>query len=452
MTLLTAVTFGGPDAVAALAFLPEEESQLLVHRAQVLLEIPREKRIPLLVQEVKRLVTARRRHLAAADPDRLAQVLSGERPSLVEVVLRALPLALADAVRQRLGAMGERTALGVALRHELKPEVLAIIRWKLEENLAKAGLVGGGFRFSDVLTLAQRELLAICDRMGARALATSLAALPEDEVQALFEKLPPDQRSLAQRATEAGRERHLNEGDARVVLARYGTLDDPSPLMRSAGAQRLVRACVAHGNDFLSRLIERNPGELSRLLTRWKSEEKARPVKGDGGRADIVEQMERLAQRGVIERPVRLLPPPEKGLRPGMVRSAPALSAPPNRLGRPVPPPPPRDERTEEVSGASPSPRAEKPRRDVMAERAARQAGVPRSRSSVELSGARRSKLNEVPESTHLSRSQSSRSVASPLAPIPTRRAKAPGGKEKSKPGTSPRGKGPGRGPTGGSR
>ena len=444
MMLLTAVTFGGPESVESLGFLPDEEAQLLKHRAQVLLEIPREKRIPLLVQEVKRLVTARRRQLGSADPDPLAQLLSSERPSLVEVVLRALPLALADEVRQRLGSRPERTSLGVALRHELKPEILAIIRWKLEEALAKAGPGGQGFRFSDLMTLAQRELLAICDRMGARALATAFAGLPEDEAKALFEKLPPDQKSLAQRATEAGRERHLREDDARTVLGRFDAVENPSAGMRSAGAQRLARALTAQGADFGARLVERHPGELGRLLARWMSEEKSRPVKGDGGRADIVEQMERLAQRGVIDRPVRLLPPPERLARPPP-SNRPSLPPPPSRLGRSVPLTSGPEPEKPELSALA------KGRRDPMAERAARQAGAARDEELSGLSRRNRPLSPEPPENTGLSRTGLSRSVA-PLTSIPTRRAKPSHLRGPGKPPPDSGGKGPKRGPGSGSR
>lgn len=99
MLLLTSVTFGGQEAPGGFEHLPDEDAELLKHRAGELLQIPREKRIPLLVQEIKRLVTARRGQLWAADPGRLAALLKQERAGLVEVVLRALPASLADSVR-----------------------------------------------------------------------------------------------------------------------------------------------------------------------------------------------------------------------------------------------------------------------------------------------------------------------------------------------------------------
>src|SRR4051812_24966353 len=132
MLLLTSVTFGGAECVGAFDHLPDEESELLKHRAGELLQIPRDKRIPFLVQEIKRLVTARRRQLAGVDPARLAEVLGKERSAMVEVVLRALPSALADSVRKEVPRQP------VKLKHEVRADVLSIIRWKLEDAVRSA--------------------------------------------------------------------------------------------------------------------------------------------------------------------------------------------------------------------------------------------------------------------------------------------------------------------------
>src|SRR5512146_17286 len=186
MLLLTAVTFGGSECQGALDFLPEDESDLLKHRAQEMLAIPREKRIPLLVQEIKRLVNARRGQLWAADPAKLAEVLRGERPVLVEVLLKAFPAALVDAVRALLPTKTAR------LVRDPKPEVLGILRWKLEDVLAKMGAPHAHLKFSDVLRLQSRELLTLVDTLGAHGIGPAAAGLPEEELKALYEALSPD--------------------------------------------------------------------------------------------------------------------------------------------------------------------------------------------------------------------------------------------------------------------
>src|SRR5690349_13883708 len=129
MLLLTAMTFGSSQVDEVFEHLPDEERDLLKHRASLIRQIPREQRIPLLVQEIKRLVTARRKKLADANPARLAAVLSEERGAMVEVVLRALPSTLADAVREAMPLSRAQ----VKLKHEVRPDILSIIRWRLEE-------------------------------------------------------------------------------------------------------------------------------------------------------------------------------------------------------------------------------------------------------------------------------------------------------------------------------
>jgi len=370
MLLLTALAFGGSESVEAFAHLTREEEELLRYRAQALLQIPRDRRVPLLVQEIKRLVTQRRRQLGSADPKRLATLLANERGAVVTVILQALPSELADAVRAQLSDRPE-----VKLQREVKPDILSIVRWKLEDGLRQSAPQVGVFRFTDLLTLQQRELLAICDRMGARVLATAVAGLPDAEREEFLGKLPPDQKNLALRAAEAGKARRLSEDDARTVLTMYGALDNPPQGVRTAGAQRLVRACVAQGPEFAQRLVDRHAGDLGKLFARWLKEERNKPVKGDGGRMDIVEQMERLSQKGVIDKPMRLPPPvrpPPGGLgpppRPKTSQSVAAgravpSGAPSTAPSRPAVPRPP---------GAQPA----GPRRDPIAERNARRAGA----------------------------------------------------------------------------
>lgn len=345
MLLLTAVTFGGSDCVGALEHLPPEEAELLKFRASELLQIPREKRIPLLVQEIKRLVTSRRGQLWAFDPERLAEVLRRERPALVDVVLKALPAGVAEEVRAALPPVKHRPS------REVKPWVLSIVRWKLDELLGKAVARKATFKFVDILNLQPRELLTLCDRMGARALATALAGVAAGERDSFLQALPPDQRDLASRAAAAGESRKLPEERAHAVLESYGAHQSPKDALRNAGAQRIARACLAQSPEFAARLVERHGGELGRLLARWVRQERGRAPRGDGGRADLVEQMERLAQKGMIERPVRL---------PPATKSPPRLGLPGGKLLPPIPRPP----------------------RDPIAEREARRAGLAGPRSS----------------------------------------------------------------------
>ncbi|PTL80513.1 hypothetical protein [Vitiosangium sp. GDMCC 1.1324] len=312
MMLLTAITFGGQEGVAALEHLPEEEAELLQHRAQEILQIPREKRIPLLVQEIKRLVKDRRGQLWSAEPERLAGLLKRERAALVEVVMRALPGPLADAVRSHLPSAGK-----VKLTREVRPQVLDIVRWKLEERLSRESSPHVPFKFTDVLLLQTRELLTVCDRLGARVLGPALAGVPDADREPAFTGLPPHLRQLATRSVTANAPRKLAEEDARAQLAQYGGLENLAAAIRGAGVHRLARASVAQSAEFAARLLEKHRGDFGQILTKWVREERSRPTtRGDGGRTDIVTDLERLAARGLIDRPVRLTPPRPPALGP----------------------------------------------------------------------------------------------------------------------------------------
>lgn len=358
MLLLTAITFGGQEGVAALEHLAPEDGELLLHRAQEIMHIPREKRIPFLVQEIKKLVKDRRGQLWNAEPEKLAALIQKERGALAEVVLRALPSVLAEAVRAHLPQRP------VKLSREVRPQVLDIIRWKLEERLKHSSGSQAAFKFTDVLMLQPRELLTVCDRLGARVLGPALAGLEDAQREGLIAALPPDMKSLASKAVQANAPRKLPSEEAKEQLAVHDGLKNLAGAIRSAGTQRLARACVSQSAEFAARMLERHRGDFGSLLAKWVRDERSKPASRmtDGGRADIVADLERLAARGLIERPVRLTP------------QRPALNPPPMRGAPPSrEPPPARMPPGAERSNVVQPPPA--PRRDVMAEREARRAG-----------------------------------------------------------------------------
>lgn len=471
MLLLTSLAFGGSEAVGAYEHLDQGEEELLKHRAAGVLQIPREKRIPLLVQEIKRLVTQRRRQLAAADPKRLAVLLKKERSTVVEVVLGALASDLANAVRAEMG-----NPAPVKLLRDVNPEVLSIVRWKLEDAMRSNAPQVGSFRFTDLSMMQQREILAVADRMGARVLATAVAGLPEEDRQAFFGKLPPDQRVLAARAAEAGATRRLTEKDAKLVLEMHGALENPSLGMRSAGIQRIIRACYAQSPEFAQRFAERHQGEIGKLLNRWLREEKGKPIKGDGGRLDIVEQIERLAQKGIIDRPMRLPPPMKAPAAPPMLRPPPGSAAPsnPQNPQSKVLVAPPARRSTGSVAQAPALPSAPRsrpiaaapgapPRRDLMADREARRAGaagsgvVPNSKPGARPTDSQVRAQRVLRDGKPLPNDQletrpPQRSQSSPVSAIPKRREPPGSAGSTTNPQRSPVLKGPGRGPAGGSR
>lgn len=441
MLLLTAVTFGGTESLGAFDHLGGEHAEVLKHRAQEMLQIPREQRIPLLVQEIKRLVTAKRGYLWASDPQKLAKVLKGERQALVEVLLRALPASVAEEVRKHLPPSRQK----LKLKKDVRSEVLNVVRWKLEEVLARTVSPKVTLRFADVLLLQSRELLTLCDRIGAKGLASAVAGLEDAEREAFFGALPPDLKVLVTRAIEGAPNRKLSPKDAQELIHQHAAGKGPVEAIRNAGAHRLSRACLAQSPEFAGRVVDRHKGELGSLLHKWLRAERAKgQPRGDAGRAEVVLELEKLAEAGVIERPVRLSPPksagppraagipppPRRGQVPGrgagpkasrggpqeipivgVPAQKPPLGAP--RFGpRSVPPAPPEE------------PPSEPPQRyrDPIAERQARRAGALSSRAPREPTPEPDSSVTKPPVRSRILGVDRPRSVLKPGQPPPKRR------------------------------
>jgi hypothetical protein len=233
----------------------------------------------------------------------------------------------------------------------------------------------------------------------------------------------------------------LSEKDAKLVLELHRALENPSLGMRSAGIQRIARACIAQSPEFAQRMAERFGGqtELGRLFGQWLREEKGRPIKADGGRIDIVEQLERLAQKNIVDRPMRLPPP--------MMRPPPpppqAIQAEPPRSSTGqsrvlVPPPQPRKPTTSIPQVPRHDPSLDSPRRE----------GGERSRAKAVPSGLTdsQSRAQVLRDGKPLERAKDPpRRQTSPVQEVPRRRD--PGAAR------SPVVKGgPGRGPKDGSR
>jgi hypothetical protein len=299
MTLLTALTFAGREALDAFDHLPEDEAELLRQRAVEILRIPRERRVPLMVREMKRLIAERRGQLWAAHPERLARILANERSTMVDVALRALPVATAEAVRRRLPARSPP----VRAAAEPKPQILQLVKCELEEALARDAQAAGParFEFSDVLLLTSRELSTLCDRLGARLLAPALAGLSEAAREPFLGGVRPDLRQLAVKNADAAASRALPEDDARQMLARHD--GHPPSGMRSAGARSLARAALSRSRELAEALTQRHRNNVGQLLLHWIRDEGPIPPRAkidDGG--DVLFELERLAQDGVIDR------------------------------------------------------------------------------------------------------------------------------------------------------
>src|SRR4051812_43148644 len=111
--LLTMLSFGGSVSKELFQFLPDDAAAAMASKAAKLDEIPKEKRVPLMVRELKQMMTFRAiKGLEGVEPSWLAAGFKGESPRIIAIALMHMPSSiqkqivarLPDAVREALPA------------------------------------------------------------------------------------------------------------------------------------------------------------------------------------------------------------------------------------------------------------------------------------------------------------------------------------------------------------
>jgi hypothetical protein len=297
MLLLTAVTFGGQEAIEALGYLPEQEAELLIERANELLSIPRERLTPFLVQQMRKLVASQSNDsLLDMEPDLVVRAIAGERPAMIEVILQALPFDLARIVRGQLHLAPAES------KREVSPKVLGVIRWKLEETLRAQAQHGPPFVFDDLLIIPDPDLRCLADALGARQAAAALVSLPPEAREEQLGRLSTRQRFLTQRALGAPAPA-LEAGPEAEALLESKSLQRA---VRSLGVRRIATTCLSRSAELAARMIERHRDDFGRLLAAYVAEErKARQRRPPKLQEELLAELESLAALGLIDRPVR---------------------------------------------------------------------------------------------------------------------------------------------------
>src|SRR3954452_8057222 len=110
------LSFGGSQGKELLALLPDDDSGPMAEKAQKLDEIPKEKRVGIMVRELRQMMTFRAiKGLEGVEPSWLSAGFKGESPRVVAIVLMHMPSSISrqviarlpDAVREAMPAREE---------------------------------------------------------------------------------------------------------------------------------------------------------------------------------------------------------------------------------------------------------------------------------------------------------------------------------------------------------
>jgi len=306
--LLTTLTFGGSGGAGLFSHLPEFEAERLNAKISMLEEIPREKRVPLMVRELRKLLTFRdRQALEGVEPSWLIAGFRGESPRTVAIVLMHMPSAVAKEIVDRLPkairqAMPARSELsGVPL--EVVKLVRARFNAKFESMPLSAHLEDFGFR--ELVALSARELVTVVRKLGAEELACAFVTVGKRALAELLRRLSTrEAEELISSVKRVAREDRMEAGAAQAFLGKVlDNFQNTDELFQKAGIWRLARAVASEDLLFARQLSQRFPRAHGRVLKDYLTRVNQRDDEIDGARirnAILMEVID-LSRRGKID-------------------------------------------------------------------------------------------------------------------------------------------------------
>jgi len=265
MMLLTTLTVAGGSELAIFERLPPDSRERVKGKAQALLAIPTEKRVPFMVHEIKQALSFKGlRGVEKVDPTWLLQGLRGESARVVAAVLVSLPAPtvrsllekLPPAIRQRLPAKDEMKRVPL----ELVRSVRQIFESRFHAMPAPSGK---GFAFRDVIQLEKAELYKLMRALGLVELGQAFVSVGKMALAELCRRLPreaAEELILAVRAASRVDVPELKSAQrflSRVVV----NFKDTEEFFQKAGLWRLAKASLLEDQAFRAAFRQRLPRE-----------------------------------------------------------------------------------------------------------------------------------------------------------------------------------------------
>ncbi len=308
--LLCLLSFGGEQSDDLLQLLPDDVSSKMQEKRDKLAEIPKEKRVPLMVRQLKQLMGFRGQiGLDGVEPSWLLAGFKGESPRTVAIVLMHMPSSVSRQITARLpeqirNAMPSRQELtGVPM------ELIKLVRHRFDAKFAAmpSERVHESFGFRDVLLLNAKELILLIRKLGLDELAVAFIAMGKRALAAFLSKLPPDNAdelmTAVKRAASTDRmDQKAAQAFLGKVLRNFANTDE---LFQKAGLFRLARAIYNEDAVFVRQLQQRFPRAHGRLLADYLRRIRARdPLEPELLallRDSVVDMVLDLSRRGKID-------------------------------------------------------------------------------------------------------------------------------------------------------
>jgi len=309
--LLATLTFGGHEGLQLLDCLSEEAAAPLKAKSQKLLEIPKERRIPLMLRELKQYMQFRHtRGIEGVDPSWLAAGFRGESPRVIAAALMHMPASLARQIVERLPPELKSELPSRSEFQKVPLQILKMVRARYDEKFASMPVVDSEIRslsFKELVVLEGKELVAVCRAVGIDELAAAFAAVGKRALAELLARLP---KNNAEELIAAVRRVNVADVEELKVAQKFlsRVLDGfthTEELFQKAGLYRLAKAVAYEDSEMVRQLCQRFPRAHGKLLMDYIAKTKEMKESLSEERAQrtqdaILDQVKELAGRGKI--------------------------------------------------------------------------------------------------------------------------------------------------------
>lgn len=262
---------GGADQLDLIDLLPDEEHAVLKEKAQLLLQIPGEKRALFIAHEFRGMLNEpSERGIESIDASWLVDAMQHETPRVIAGIMIGLTNHQLKAVVERLPADLRRK---LPAKDEMKTvplDVIRSIRLRFEERFEPMPTDVGkkNFTFNDLVGLEPAEIMLVLRALGLEELAQAFVSVGRYALAELCKRLP---RDFAQELIAAVRLTQVQDAmelkSAQRFLGRVlVNFKDTDELSHKAGLYRLAKAMAIEPAPTIRAFMQRLPMPLAHQL------------------------------------------------------------------------------------------------------------------------------------------------------------------------------------------
>ena len=311
MLLLTTLTVGGREGVEIFEFLPGDTGDRLRDKADKLLEISAEKRIPFMVKEIKANLNhgALQSGLEQLDPSWLVHELHGESPAIVGCVLLDLPKPTVKSILKRLPDEIRQQRPPKKNLRNIPAEAIQHIRYSFFSRFTPIPSRGTNksIGFQDLLFMSRADLLTLLQGLGMAELGQAFVSVGPLALKELCRRLSKDKQAELISATKLASSTdgsHEFSSAQRFLARNQINFEDPNKFFHKAGLWRLAKSALHESPTFHSQLAQklpRGPGLIFlEYITKMKEMEDLTPELTQRFQDSVLLKLQLLATEGQL--------------------------------------------------------------------------------------------------------------------------------------------------------